>query len=252
MKQANQIFLRIISALLIMIFLVSMVSCGCDHEYEITNSKAATCAEEGKTTYTCKLCGDSYTETVEKNNTHKYTSTVTKEATVSETGTRKYTCSVCGHSYTETIEKVQSDWTLDYYVDDFGDKGSDAYVRGYFTGTFSNSATAGSKLVVYIYLDKSSNSVEIKLVEYGTHIATFSSSDTITLKTKDASGATKSYSLIYSSGALYSFSSELVSAILNNSTLQFNIVAKSKYSSISDTYNFKVNNAGLKELYNKT
>lgn len=37
---------------------------------------------------------------------HSYTSKVTKEPTYSEEGERTYTCTVCGYSYTETIEKL--------------------------------------------------------------------------------------------------------------------------------------------------
>ena len=36
----------------------------CEHEYEVTDEKAATCTEKGSTTYTCKLCGDSYNEEI--------------------------------------------------------------------------------------------------------------------------------------------------------------------------------------------
>lgn len=36
----------------------------CKHEYKLTNTKEPTCTEKGSITYTCSLCGDSYTETV--------------------------------------------------------------------------------------------------------------------------------------------------------------------------------------------
>lgn len=37
---------------------------GCKHEYKPSNTKEPTCTEKGIITYTCSLCGDSYTETV--------------------------------------------------------------------------------------------------------------------------------------------------------------------------------------------
>ena len=36
----------------------------CKHEYKVTASKEPTCTEKGSITYTCSICGDSYTETV--------------------------------------------------------------------------------------------------------------------------------------------------------------------------------------------
>ena len=44
----------------------------CDHDYKVTATKDATCTEAGSTTYTCALCGDSYTETVPATG-HSYT-----------------------------------------------------------------------------------------------------------------------------------------------------------------------------------
>lgn len=181
---------------------------------------------------------------------HQYRSEVTKEATVTSTGIRTYTCSRCGHSYTETIKKIKCNWVKDYYVDDFGDKTKSAYVRGEFKGTFSNSATSGSNLTVYIFLDPMQPSMTtIRLLEYESHKATFTSSKTITLKTKDSSGKTNSYTLMsYSSGDLYSFDGGLANEIRNNKALSIVITTSSKYQSVPDTYNFKVDNIGLSDL----
>ena len=155
-----------------------LTGCGCEHEYMAEITKEATCVEEGVLTYTCVLCGNTYTESVSEPDAHKYSSEITKEATVSETGVKTYTCSLCGDSYTEIIDKLKGNWEIGYYVDDFGDKTNDSYVIGTFTGTFSNSATSGSRLTVYVYLDPVYPSItQIRLLEYGSSKATFLSSE---------------------------------------------------------------------------
>ncbi|MCR5100509.1 MAG: hypothetical protein K6B41_04040, partial [Butyrivibrio sp.] len=53
-------------------------------------------------TYTCSMCGDSYTEEIPLID-HEYTSEVTKEATCVENGIKTYTCTMCGDTYTEEI-----------------------------------------------------------------------------------------------------------------------------------------------------
>lgn len=94
------------------------------HTYESEITKEATCGEDGRKTYTCSVCGDSYTEKISatgkhsyynecddscdvcgavRQASHSYTSKITKQATCGEEGQRKYTCSVCGDSFTEKI-----------------------------------------------------------------------------------------------------------------------------------------------------
>ncbi|MCD8099064.1 MAG: hypothetical protein LUE06_00590, partial [Oscillospiraceae bacterium] len=72
------------------------------HSYEAVVT-APTCTEGGYTTYTCSVCGDSYTADETEAIGHSYTSKVTKEATCTESGEITYTCSACGDTYTETI-----------------------------------------------------------------------------------------------------------------------------------------------------
>ena len=230
-----------------------LTGCKCEHQYTFSVTKAATCASEGERTYTCTLCGDTYTETIAKTTTHAYSSEVTKEATVTETGIKTYTCSVCGDTYTEKIDKIFSHWEIGYYVDDFGDETSDAYVMGKFFGTFSNSATRSSDLTVLIYLNNDSpNTTQIRLLEYGYHKATFSSLDTIILKTKNSDGHTRTFYMKYIYGDLYSTDRGLADEILNSSQLSIVITTSSEYQTIPDTYNFKINNNGLNELLDMT
>ena len=69
-------------------------------------TKAPTCKEAGIKTFTCIVCGDSYTEEIEKLITHSYDAGVeTKAPTCKEAGIKTFTCTVCDDSYTEEIEK---------------------------------------------------------------------------------------------------------------------------------------------------
>ncbi len=66
---------------------------------------APSCTERGYTTYTCS-CGDTYVGDYVGTKAHSYTSAVTRPATHLNTGIRTYTCKDCGNSYTESIAKT--------------------------------------------------------------------------------------------------------------------------------------------------
>ena len=83
------------------------------HDYQVTDSVDATCTEKGSATYTCSVCGDSYTEETDMLE-HSYEVVDQKDATCTEDGYTKYECSVCGDSYEETIKATGHDdgeWT---------------------------------------------------------------------------------------------------------------------------------------------
>ena len=71
------------------------------HNYQLTDSKAATCESDGYEVWTCAECDDSYTE-VMKALGHDLTSKVV-EPTCTAEGYTQHDCSRCGLSYRDTI-----------------------------------------------------------------------------------------------------------------------------------------------------
>ena len=81
----------------------------CEHTYEGSESKAATCTEAGEMTYTCSKCGHSYKEAISALG-HKYESEVNIAAGCETEGEMTYTCSVCDHSYEAVIPANGHTW----------------------------------------------------------------------------------------------------------------------------------------------
>ncbi|MBQ9842466.1 MAG: endonuclease [Clostridia bacterium] len=73
------------------------------HDYVGSVTTAATCGTDGVKTYTCAVCGDSYTEAIPATGNHSYSGQITTAATCGTDGVKTYTCAVCGDSYTEAI-----------------------------------------------------------------------------------------------------------------------------------------------------
>lgn len=85
-----------------------------EHDYQVTDSTDATCTEKGSVTYTCSVCGDTYTEESDFAD-HDYKEVETKDATCTEDGYTKYECTVCGDSYEDVIKATGHDdgeWTV--------------------------------------------------------------------------------------------------------------------------------------------
>ena len=95
-----------------------------DHVYTNKVTTAAICGKDGVRTYTCSVCGDTYTEAIPATGdhtydnacdaacngcgatrtvTHAYVDAVTTAPTCGTAGVRTYTCSVCSDTYTEAI-----------------------------------------------------------------------------------------------------------------------------------------------------
>ncbi len=66
-----------------------------------------TCTEQGYTTYTCSVCGESYVDSYTDALGHNYGEwTITLEPTCIEIGTRRADCTRCDHYKTETVEAL--------------------------------------------------------------------------------------------------------------------------------------------------
>ena len=74
------------------------------HDFQVTDSKAATATEDGYRTNTCSRCGYTYTETLPKiPHEHTYAVTAETPATCTADGSRTYSCTICGDTKSETI-----------------------------------------------------------------------------------------------------------------------------------------------------
>ena len=124
------------------------------HSYVSEVTTEATCTEDGVTTYTCSVCGDSYTETIDATG-HSYESTVTTEPTCTEDGVTTYTCTVCGDSYTETI-----DATGHSYESVTNDDGSVTYTCTVCGDTYTETKEVPN---VYFSVSQSSTAGKIKM-----------------------------------------------------------------------------------------
>ncbi len=81
----------------------------CKHSYEVQITEA-TCNEDGYTTYTCSLCGDTYVDEPTMALGHDWDEgTVTLSPTVTETGVKTYICLRCEETKTESIPATGED-----------------------------------------------------------------------------------------------------------------------------------------------
>nr|MBQ6241785.1 hypothetical protein [Lachnospiraceae bacterium] len=150
---------------------------------------------------------------------------------------------------TEAAE--ESSWSLEHYVDSFGDETDETYVLGVFVGTYKDSATAESMAGIRILLNNHNSLVRFYLYK-GLTQETLLSSDEVTLEIKTADGKVKKLDVDYLDGYFFSYTDgELKSLIMNNSQLSWAITISSRYSSVDDVFRFKTDNIGLKELLGK-
>lgn len=79
------------------------------HAYIPAITKEAACEEDGIKTFTCKNCGDAYTEIIPAIG-HDYEKTVITEPTCTEKGHARFVCKNCGDIYEEDIEATGHRW----------------------------------------------------------------------------------------------------------------------------------------------
>lgn len=103
----------IFAVAVILVAVLALASCGCEHVYEEMITVRPTCTEAGEKTFTCALCGDTYTDVAEPTG-HNYTETVV-EPTCSAEGYTEHTCA-CGDSYRDTTTEKAAHYFVDEVV----------------------------------------------------------------------------------------------------------------------------------------
>lgn len=160
----------------------SIVNHSHDFSLKVNNSTYlktdATCETPAIYYYSCR-CGKQGTKTFTYGFTipHSFTEEIVSdeylcsEATNTEPATYYYSCSFCQKAGKETFEygsSLQDSWGYNYYIDyQFGEETDEWYVTTmeYIDGTFKNSATENSPLLVEILYD-CNDEITIFLYEY--------------------------------------------------------------------------------------
>ena len=82
----------------------------CKHSYTSKVTTIAGCTKDGVKTFTCSLCGDSYTESIPATG-HNHISKVLTAPTCTTAGVKSFTCSKCGDNYKEDIDPLGHNYT---------------------------------------------------------------------------------------------------------------------------------------------
>lgn len=140
-------------------------------------------------------------------------------------------------------------WSINYYVDEFGEKTKQGYVTNtdLINGTFSNTATQNSALDVRFLISNSSE-ISIKLFEYaGNNPVKAYSSESYTVLMQDREGKrTKLRAVNYSDRLSFEKtpSNQLHIALLKGGTVKFKII---EYETPTTEYEFTIQNANFYE-----
>ncbi len=152
-------------------------------------------------------------------------------------------------------------WSVNHYVDDFQQPTEDWYItnNAYFEGTFSNSATTNSKLLVQVAADEFEGETRVAffLYEYGRNQVKNSSSnyvDEYNVTMRDASGSDVEMSgTVYCGGDRLFIDDQYVNTVLEamkgEGSLSFHIV-DTQFATTSYLFTFETDNFG--SLYAET
>ena len=80
------------------------------HNWSVTSSTAPTCTAAGSTTWTCSLCGQTYTEATPALG-HSWDGGVTTAPTCTAAGSTTWTCTRCGQTRTESTPALGHSWS---------------------------------------------------------------------------------------------------------------------------------------------
>jgi uncharacterized repeat protein (TIGR02543 family) len=88
-----------------------------DHKYTDTVT-ASTCTQQGYTTHTCSVCGDSYIDSYTAPAGHSFGEWMqVTSPTCENKGSEKRVCSECGYTETRETDAAGHDWEAEYTVD---------------------------------------------------------------------------------------------------------------------------------------
>jgi hypothetical protein len=112
------------------------------HDYVEKITKRPTCEEEGKATYTCSVCGDTYEDVVSAAG-HDYSiEEVTTPATCENEGVKTIYCANCGESKEEVIPITDHDYVETVVAPGCTTMGNTTYTCSMCGDTYKNSFTA--------------------------------------------------------------------------------------------------------------
>lgn len=153
-------------------------------------------------------------------------------------------------SASKQTTSITSNWEIDHYIDDFGDKTGSAYLRGTFQGKYSNALSSDQKLTVYFCYDDEQKAFIIRLLENNRNKASFSSLQDVILKVKldDDKEYTIDLKVADSGNDLY-FRNDVkgYKSIKDALSQGKEIKCVIKESLFSQTYNFTIDGVGFKE-----
>ncbi len=104
--------IRRIQRLLLLIaalcFALLLAACGCKHEYVAEILKPATCREDGEIRYTCRKCGETFTEVLSAGG-HLFSDWERIAApSWSSSGEQQRVCTICGEVESEVLPRLSS------------------------------------------------------------------------------------------------------------------------------------------------
>ena len=97
---------KVIFCLLLIVFVLAGCQQECNHTYVMEVTQTADCTQTGTELYTCNLCGDSYTKTIQVTEHIFGADELEKAATCAEEGVLKAACTICGVTRQTQIEKT--------------------------------------------------------------------------------------------------------------------------------------------------